>query len=144
MLFVAKGGKLCLPREILTVAQSAHRGLLLEVMSDQGNPYALLLKSGSGDYLHAVHKCYAVENGMACKHLRTAIYFAEQWLRTALPRRVQVELRWLNEAELIVSVDLTPRLLGKQGQFITLKQGEGVNVERLNKSIKTSPLPNLR
>lgn len=125
MITVSTGGKLCTPREVLTIAQSADRGLLLEVVSDSGKPYALLLKSGQNGSLQAVHKCFAVEKGMACKHLRSAIYFAERWLNVKLPRSVDVELRWLDSKELVAKEDLTPRLLGKKGGFKTIKMMKG-------------------
>lgn len=117
---VTVGGKICPSKEILTVARSARRGLLLEVLSDQGKPYALLLQSKE-DGLRAVHKCYAVERGVACRHLRTAINLAEKWLKTSLPREIEVEVRWLTGEEEIACEDLTPLLLKKQGLFRSIR-----------------------
>lgn len=122
LITVSERGKICTPREILTIARCLPRGLLLEVESDQGNPYALLLRSKSKNSLEAVHLCYAVEKGMACKHLRTALFFSEQWLNAKLPRNIEVNLRWLTNEEMWASEDLTPRLLGKEGKFVTLKR----------------------
>lgn len=125
MITVSAAGKVCTPREVLTIARSAQRGLLLEVESDSGKPYALLLRSGKGSTLQAIHKCYAVQEGMACKHLRSAIYYSEQWLGIRLPRNVIVSLRWLENSELVALEDLTPKLLGRKGEFktITLRRG---------------------
>lgn len=121
MITVSPGGKICTPKEVLTIARSAQRGLLLEVVSDNGKPYTLLLRSGKNGALEAVHKCYAVEKNLACKHLRSAIFFTERWLDTKLPRKVDVSLRWLEKSELIASEDLTPMLLGREGKFKTIK-----------------------
>ena len=126
---VSRGGKVCSPREILTIARSSQRGLLLEVVSDNGKPYALLLRSDlkNKGKLQAIHKCYAVEKKIACKHLRSAIYYTEKWLGMKLPRNVETSLRWLDKSELIASEDLTPRLLNKKGRFETItliKEGQ--------------------
>lgn len=116
-MYVPKEGRVCLPHEILTVARSSQRGLLVEVKSDVGKPYALLLRNGSNGTLEAIHKCYAIAEGKACKHLRTAIYLAEKWLGNKLSRHVVVENRWLEKNESVSKEDLTPLLLGKKGAF---------------------------
>ena len=128
-MIVSVGGKVCSPREVLTIARSAQRGLLLEVVSDNGKPYALLLRSDleNKGNLQAIHKCFAVEKNVACKHLRSAIYFTEQWLGVKLPRKVETSLRWLDESELIATEDLTPKLLNREGKFETItliKEGQ--------------------
>ncbi len=113
-------GKVCLPREIITVARSAKRGLLLEIVSEENKPYALLLKNGDDSFLYAIHKCYATSKGLPCKHLRTAIALSERWLNTKLPRDVNVSPRWLKDRELVAAEDLTCLLLNKQGKFKTI------------------------
>lgn len=118
---ISKEGKVCVPNEILTIARSAKRGLLLEVKSGNGKPYALLLRNGSNGSLEAIHKCYASEKGIACKHLRSAILFTEKWLDAKLPRDVIVSARWLDKSESVAKEDLTPLLLNKKGIFKTLK-----------------------
>ncbi len=120
---VSKGGKVCTPQEILTVARSAKRGLLLEVNSGNGKPYALLLRNGSNGSLEAIHKCFAIEEGKACKHLRSAILLTEKWLNVQLPRDVVVSNRWLDKdkGETVAKEDLTPILLNKKGLFKTLE-----------------------
>lgn len=118
---VSEGGKVCIPGEILTIARSAKRGLLLEVKSGKGKPYALLLRNGSNGSLEAIHKCYASEKGIACKHLRSSIYYTERWLNVKLPRDVVVSNRWLDEDESVAKEDLTPMLLNKKGVFKTLE-----------------------
>ena len=118
---VPREGKVCIPNEILTIARSAKRGLLLEVKSGNGKPYALLLRNGSNGSLEAIHKCYASEKGIACKHLRSAILFTEKWLNVKLPRDVVVSNRWLEKDESVAKEDLTPLLLNKKGVFNTLE-----------------------
>jgi len=118
---IPPGGKVCLPQKILTVARSAKRGLLLEVISEQNKPYPLLLRSNEDNSsLYAVHKCFAVEKEKPCRHLRTGVYLAERWLNKALPWTIEVEVRWLKDEELIAKEDLTPILLNKPGQFKTI------------------------
>lgn len=125
IIIVPPEGRACLPQEILTIARSDKRGLLLEVISGEGNPYALLLRnSRTNAHLEAVHKCYAVSEGIACKHLRSAIYFAEKWLNRKLPRKVEIEIRWLNNNEKIAAEDLTPLFLNREGIFKTIKRRE--------------------
>lgn len=118
---VPREGKVCIPNEILTIARSAKRGLLLEVKSGNGKPYALLLRNGSNGSLEAIHRCYASEKGIACKHLRSAILFTEKWLNVKLPRDVVVSNRWLEKDESVAKEDLTPLLLNKKGVFKTLE-----------------------
>jgi len=122
LITVPREGKVCLPQEILTVARSAKRGLLLEVISDSGKPYPLLLRSNGNGSLDAIHRCLAVREGLSCKHLRTAISLAERWLNLSLPRDIRVEDRWLDDTESIAAEDLTPLLLGKRGVFGTVKK----------------------
>jgi hypothetical protein len=121
LLHVPEGHKVCLPPEILTVARSSKRGLLLEVTSGQGKPYALLLKR-NGSKLEAIHRCFAMDKGAACKHLSSAIYLAEKWLNTKLPRDIEVANRWLEDSESIAGEDLTPLLFGRKGVFATLTE----------------------
>ncbi len=114
-------GKVCLPSEILTIAQSAKRGLLLEVKSEKGKAYSLLLRNGKDNTLQAIHKCFAVTENKPCKHLRSAIMLTEKWLNTKLPREVLVDNRWLTKEESVAIKDLTPSLMDKPGEFKTIK-----------------------
>gem|GEM_PF-6761868 len=93
-------------------------------MSDQKKINPLLLRSSNG-CLEAVHICHAVNKGMACKHLRSAILLAEKWLGRSLPNAVEVDKRWLTEEEMFAIKDLTPQLLQKKGGFTKIKLIKG-------------------
>lgn len=122
MIQVSREGKVCLPREILTIARSSRRGMLLEVVSGDGKPYALLVRHHkSNTRLLAIHKCYAVSKQMACKHIRSALIYAERWLGRTLPNEFEVDVRWLDKKELTATEDLTPLLLNREGVFKTIK-----------------------
>lgn len=136
-LWMPEEGKACLPREILTIALSSQRGLLIEFLSAQDKPYPSLIRSkeNAPDIVEFVHNCYYIDefkkNGKnkpknLCKHGVTAALTASSYINREV-NSLFVVPRWLSKDERVAIKDLTPRFYGRPGEFRSIKLKEGQN-----------------